>query len=121
MIGRHVKHRTFGIGSIIGNEAGKITVDFSGTVRLFQFPMAFERFLITDDAVLKSMVDEAIKESAAARKKAEEERRMAKEAEEAAVNTERKAIMPASLISAISAMAAPAPPALDFAESVLIR
>lgn len=84
MIGRHVKHRTFGIGSIIGNEAGKITVDFSGTVRLFQFPGAFERFLITDDAVLKSMVDEAIKESAAARKKAEEERRMAKEAEEAA-------------------------------------
>lgn len=84
MIGRQVKHRTFGVGSIIGYEAGKITVDFSGIIRLFQFPESFERFLTTDDDVLRGMVADAIKENAKAKEKAEEERLIAKEAEEVA-------------------------------------
>ena len=92
MTGRQVKHRTFGIGSIIGYENGKITVDFSGTIRLFKFPESFERFLTTDDAILQDMVADAIMENAKAREKAEEERRMAKEAEEAAAREAAQAV-----------------------------
>ncbi len=92
MIGRQVRHRTFGIGSIIGCEAGKITVDFSGTIRLFQFPESFERFLTTEDEALQSMVIEAIRENAAAKEKAEEARRLVKEAEEAAAKEAARSV-----------------------------
>ena len=91
MTGRQVKHRTFGSGSIIGYESGKIAVDFSGTIRLFQFPESFERFLSTDDAVLQGMVDDAIKEKTKARQIAEETRLKAKKAEDkAAIATVRR-------------------------------
>jgi hypothetical protein len=79
MTGRQVKHVTFGIGSIIGYESGKIAVDFSGTIRLFQFPESFGRFLITDDIVLQGMVADAIKEKEAIKQKAEEERQIPKD------------------------------------------
>ena len=141
MIGRQVRHRTFSVGSIIGYEAGKITVDFSGTIRLFQFPESFERFLTADDDILREIVAAAIKENAKAREKAEEERRVAKEAEEAAakkrsnlfpgfhspnrgdpipLRDRRIATMSASPSNAISAMVAPAVPVLDSMESALI-
>ena len=83
MIGRQVKHKSFGLGTIIGCEAGRITVDFSGTKRLFQFPEAFERFLTTDDAVLHNLVADAFRKKTEARQKAEEELQKAKEAEQA--------------------------------------
>ena len=79
MTGRLVKHVTFGIGTIIGYKGGIIAVDFSGTVRQFQFPESFGRFLITDDAVLQGMVAQAIKEKDAIKQKAEEEQQKAKE------------------------------------------
>ena len=81
MIGRQVKHKAFGIGSIIGYEGGKITVDFSGTIRIFQFPDSFERFLSTEDSVLHGIVADAILEKDDARKKAEEEWRKSRESE----------------------------------------
>ena len=87
MTGRQVKHRTFGTGTILRYDDGKITVDFSGTIRLFQFPESFERFLSTDDALLQNMVSDAMMEKAEARQKAEEERRKAKEAEDAAARS----------------------------------
>ena len=92
MTGRQVKHRTFGSGSIIGYESGKIAVDFSGTIRLFQFPESFERFLSTDDAVLQGMVDDAIKEKTKARQIAEETRLKAKKAEDKAAMEAPQAI-----------------------------
>lgn len=80
MIGRQVKHRTFGMGTVISYEDGKMSVDFSGTMRLFRFPESFERFLATDDPVLQRMVADAIKEIDEARQKAEEEQLKAREA-----------------------------------------
>ena len=62
----------------------KISVDFSGTIRLSQFPEYFERFVSTDDAVLQGMEDDAIKEKTKARQIAEEIRLKVKKAEDKA-------------------------------------
>ena len=91
MIGRQVKHRTFGTGTIVAHESGKISVDFSGVIRHFQFPESFERFLSTEDADLRQMVTAAFKEKTEARQKAEEARRIAKVEEEAATLRTAKA------------------------------
>lgn len=80
MIGRRVYHRTFGVGCIVEHKDGRIAVDFSGTIRPFQYPESFERFLETDDPVLKQMATDAIRYKSEARKQAEEERQKAKEA-----------------------------------------
>lgn len=92
MLGRQVTHRVYGIGSIIEFKDGKISVDFSGTIRLFQFPEAFERFLTTDDAVLLDGVKSELRIKAEARQKAEEERQKAKEAEEKAALMTTRAV-----------------------------
>ena len=82
MIGRQVKHKAFGIGTIVKNEEGKIAVDFAGTIRVFQFPQSFECFLSSDDAVLQNQVACAQKKLAEFKQKAEEERQRAKEVAE---------------------------------------
>ena len=84
MIGKQVNHKAFGVGSITRCENGKLTIDFSGSTRVFRFPESFERFLSTDDTVLQGMVADAFKEKAEAEQKAEEARRIAKVEEEAA-------------------------------------
>lgn len=95
MIGRQVTHRAFGIGTIIGYKDGMLNIDFSGTVRMFQFPETFERFLSTDDIILSEIVADARKKKAEAKQRAEEERRKKKEAEEAA------ALRAAQVVSAL--------------------
>lgn len=92
MIGKQVKHKTFGIGSITKYENGKITVDFSGSTRVFQFPESFKRFLNTEDTLLQEMVDDAFKEKEEAEQKAEEARRIAKIEKEAASIREAKTV-----------------------------
>ena len=82
-IGRQVKHKLFGAGRIIAYSDGKITVDFSGNTKQFQFPSAFQSFLTTDDDVLHSLVQEKAEEEAAAKKKAEEDRQKRKAEEDA--------------------------------------
>lgn len=74
IIGRQVKHRLFGMGTIIEFDAGMIVVDFSGERKTFQFPAAFKSFLKTEDDDLQSVVKNAFETEEAARKKADEER-----------------------------------------------
>lgn len=83
MIGMQVQHKAYGTGIVTGHEDGKITVDFSGVERRFQFPEAFERFLTTDDAELREMVERAFREKAELRQKEEEARKKAQEEKDA--------------------------------------
>ncbi len=92
MIGRQVEHKVFGVGTIIKYEGGKIAVDFSGTIRLFQFPESFEGFLSTDDTVLHDEVVCAQREIAASKLKEEKERQRAVEAEKAASLTAQRPV-----------------------------
>ena len=79
IIGCHVKHKLFGGGQITKYEDGKITVDFSGTIKLFQFPTAFQSFLATEEADLQEIVTKAFQDEADAKRRAEEEKRKAAE------------------------------------------
>ncbi len=70
-----VKHKTFGEGTVKSISGGYIEIDFSGQVKKFMFPKAFEAFLTTEDEeLLKKIAEEkekADKEAkAAAAKKA---------------------------------------------------
>ena len=108
MIGMQVQHKAYGTGIVTGHEDGKITVDFSGAERRFQFPEAFERFLTTDDAELREMVERAFQEKAELRQKEEEAQKKAQEEKEEAA---RKAIEAAARVSfPVSRRAGPAKP-----------
>ncbi len=87
MIGKQVRHRAFGLGSITGFEDGRITVNFSGAEKRFQFPEAFAHFLTTEDTELQKMVEHAILEKAEIQKKEEEARRKEQAERRAAANS----------------------------------
>lgn len=103
MIGRQVKHKAFGIGTIVKSEDGKIAVDFAGVIRLFQFPQSFECFLSTDDADLQDRVACAKKEIAEFKRKSEEENRKAKEAAETAAFVVKQSVFSSSDPSRVKA------------------
>lgn len=69
LIGKKVKHITFGVGTIRSYEDGKITVDFKSeksTYPVFQFPKAFDKFLSfveEDDQKQLEMINTDIKKS----------------------------------------------------------
>lgn len=44
-----VKHKTFGIGTIISIQGKYMTVNFNGTEKNFVYPDSFERFLTLSD------------------------------------------------------------------------
>lgn len=56
-MGKMVRHKSFGVGQVTNIEESIIEIDFSGQIKKFQFPKAFESFLSTDDADLLAMID----------------------------------------------------------------
>ena len=52
-----VKHRTIGFGKVTSVNDSIIEVDFSGDIKKFQFPKAFENFLTTDDEELLLLIE----------------------------------------------------------------
>lgn len=75
VIGEKVKSPKLGVGTVIEQEPSHITVQFATKTSQFQFPDAFERFLIAEDPNIQNTMIErinAIKE----RKLKEEQSRM---------------------------------------------
>ena len=87
LIHEQVIHRQFGIGSVIEQTEKIITVRFSDEygVKLFEFPMAFDKFLVFGDAGLQEKVQEAVclmtEQLETERKRKEEEYQKRKENE----------------------------------------
>lgn len=54
-----VQHKTFGEGTVQSISGGYIEIDFSGQIKKFMFPKAFESFLSTEDAELLQKITEA--------------------------------------------------------------
>lgn len=75
-----VRHKTFGEGTVNSVADGYIEIDFSGQVKKFLFPKAFEAFLMTEDKDLLQKITEA-KLIAEAKEKAAKEAKAAAEKE----------------------------------------
>ena len=57
MIGLRVFHKTFGDGLITSKDQSHITIDFGGDKRIFGYPDAFEKFLVSADQELMAQVN----------------------------------------------------------------
>lgn len=49
LIGEKIKHKSFGVGTIISVERNYITIEFPSKTSKFAYPMAFEKFLVPVD------------------------------------------------------------------------
>lgn len=57
ILNKNVKHKTLGMGTIIAmDEANRITVKFLGKISKFQYPEAFEAFLVAEDIELQRAI-----------------------------------------------------------------
>ena len=57
ILNKNVKHKTLGMGTIIAmDEANRITVKFAGKISKFQYPEAFEAFLVAEDIEVQSAI-----------------------------------------------------------------
>ena len=83
-----------GGGSIIAFDDGKISVDFSGTRKLFQFPSAFHSFLSTDDLELQGHVAILLQEEAEARLLEEARKREEKEQHQSGAKEKHSVVQP---------------------------
>lgn len=57
LIGSKVKHKRYGTGVIVEHSAHMITVEFLGKSSKFQYPEAFEKFLIFENCELQNSVE----------------------------------------------------------------
>lgn len=86
LINEKIKHKTFGVGTVVAQDESYITIEFQAKTSKFPYPSAFEKFItpvdpaITDaiynEVVAAKAEEEAKKAEEAARKAAEEERRL---------------------------------------------
>lgn len=54
LTGQKVKHKTLGIGTVVKHDdVDHITVEFSSKTSIFQYPMAFEKYLEAEDGKLQ--------------------------------------------------------------------
>ena len=82
VIGEKVKSPKLGVGTVIEQEPSHITVQFATKTSQFQFPDAFECFLIAEDPNIQNTMIErinAIKEAEAQRRAVEDAARKAEE------------------------------------------
>ena len=57
LIGQKIKHIAFGMGTVIEqDDAGHIAVEFPGKTSVFQYPMAFDKFLSAEDEDLQKEI-----------------------------------------------------------------
>ena len=86
LINEKIKHKTFGVGTVVAQDESYITIEFQAKTSKFPYPSAFEKFItpvdpaITDaiyNEVVAAKAEEEVKKAEeAARKAAEEERRL---------------------------------------------
>lgn len=77
-----VKHKLFGIGTVINQENGNITVQFSNKTKNFVYPNAFSEYLKAENSEIQDIILNEIEEAKiieAERKRAEENIRKAEE------------------------------------------
>ena len=84
--GKKVKHKSFGLGTVIDQDAGHVTVEFPEKTCKFVYPIAFEKFLELDDPVLRNSIsaeiaakiaaEEAVKAAEVARQEAEKQAKL---------------------------------------------
>ncbi|MFR1372603.1 MAG: hypothetical protein ACLSA0_21210 [Eisenbergiella massiliensis] len=92
VIGEKVKSPKLGVGTVIEQEPSHITVQFATKTSQFQFPDAFERFLIAEDPKIQNTMIErinAIKEAEAQRRAVEDAARKAEEESKQAAAQEK--------------------------------
>lgn len=57
LVGQKVKHSAFGTGTVTKqDDVGHITVEFPNKISIFQYPMAFEKFLEAEDDNLQAEI-----------------------------------------------------------------
>ena len=86
LINEKIKHKAFGIGTVVECDSSYITIKFPSKTSKFPYPAAFEKFIAPVDPAIADAIDnevkaakaaeEAKKAAEAARKAAEEERRL---------------------------------------------
>ncbi len=75
LIGQKVKHKSFGIGTVTGQEdAEHITVEFPNKTATFKYPFAFEKYLEAENKKLQEeiLADLHVKQQAIEEEKAEQ-------------------------------------------------
>jgi len=80
LLGKKIKHKAFGVGTVSGQDESHITIDFPAKTSTFVYPTAFENFLTADDPDIQKAVlaeIQAAKDAIAAAKAAEEAARAA--------------------------------------------
>lgn len=60
MLGRKVKHKVFGCGTITELTSAYLTVNFGDSEKKFVYPDAFEKYLTSTDPELMKQVDKDI-------------------------------------------------------------
>lgn len=88
-----VKHKLFGIGTVINQENGNITVQFSNKTKNFVYPNAFSEYLKAENSEIQDIILNEIQEAKvieAERKRAEENIRKAEEQRKAEKNSSAK-------------------------------
>ena len=79
LINEKIKHKAFGIGTVVECDSSYITIKFPSKTSKFPYPAAFEKFITPVDPAIADAIDnevKAAKAAEAARKAAEEERRL---------------------------------------------
>lgn len=79
-IGETIIHKSFGKGTITNIDNDKVTLNFNGTEKLFQYPDVFEKFAKFDDEDKQADVVNLVEEKK--KQKQEEAERKAREREE---------------------------------------
>lgn len=90
IIGKVVKHPTFGIGEVESIEGQILTVRFSAMSKRFQYPSAFEQFLVAVDETVNAEIHEEIERLH--QEKLEKEREVAVAASQAEVDHHRASV-----------------------------
>ena len=65
----HVRHKSFGIGTVISTKGQYFTVKFDTAQKIFVYPDIFEKFLTLEDGTVSDEIVADIKASNAAKQK----------------------------------------------------
>lgn len=65
----HVKHKSFGVGTVISTRGQYFTVKFDTAQKIFVYPDIFEKFLTLEDGTVSDEIAADIKASKAAKQK----------------------------------------------------
>lgn len=83
LINKKVKHRIWGVGTVIDQDESYITIEFLSKISKFQYPQAFEGFLIPEDSAVLNAIKNEIEEAKAAAEAAKAEKATKRAIEEA--------------------------------------